>query len=311
GQCLTLEFISGTGSSGEGFTSTFQCSQPLQDFTFDLSGTPDIEPFQDFSTLAMQICFGDSIIVSAQTNYPLSEAGGNGYEQSDETSLFRYSMGDGTIYQGLGLTEISHTYTDPFGYVVTVIITDVNGKVEFDQFYVLIAPRPHFSNLAVDDTLCIGTQTVISGGIQGADTVGIDPSTAAILGGGILGEQLYLPDGNNENYETAINIDEFDDDQVIQSVSDFVNFCVNIEHSYLGDLEMMLSCPDGTSINIFNSYSGDGLFPGGFGGGNTYLGDANDPLPDGVPGFGFDYCFNDGADWGTLGEELATGNTVP
>src|SRR5690606_9486191 len=96
-----------------------------------------------------------------------------------------------------------------------------------------------------------------------------------------------------------------------QSVSDFVNFCVNIEHSYLGDLEMMLSCPDGTSINIFNSYSGDGLFPGGFGGGNTYLGDANDPLPDGVPGFGFDYCFNDGADWGTLGEELATGNTVP
>ena len=50
-----------------------------------------------------------------------------------------------------------------------------------------------------------------------------------------------------------------------------------MEHSYLGDLEMMLTCPSGLSINVFNSYSGSsGLFPGGFGGGNTFLGGAYD-----------------------------------
>lgn len=311
GQCLTLMFISGNGSSGEGFTATFQCKQPLQDFTFTISGSPEITEYGGMNYPSMQICLGETISVSVATDYPLSNAGGNGYLQADSTSSFYYSMGDGAIYQGIGLTQITHTYTDPYGYVVTVIVTDVNGKVEFNRFYVLIAPRPVFSNLAVDDTLCIGEQTLITGGIQGNDTVGVDPGNAAILGGGILGEQVYLPDGNNENYETSITVDEFDEGQVIQSVSDFVNFCVNIEHSYLGDLEMMLTCPDGTSINIFNSYTGNGLFPGGFGGGSTYLGDAHDPTPDGVPGYGFNYCFSDDADWGTLGEELDNDNTVP
>ena len=39
--------------------------------------------------------------------------------------------------------------------------------------------------------------------------------------------------------------------------------CIKIEHSYLGDLEMKLTCPNGQNINVFNSYSGNGLFPGG------------------------------------------------
>lgn len=310
GGCMTLEFVSGSNSTGEGFTANFTCLQPLQPFLFDVVSTPEIEDFPPLTFPTVQICFGDSIILDVNTSYPLSDAGGNGYEQSDETSFFRYLMGDGTIYQGFGLTSISHTYDDPFGYLVTIIVQDVSGQVENQQVYVLIAPRPDFSNLPNNDTLCVGEQTVITGGVDEAGFIGVDPTTSAILGGGILGEQLYLPDGNDENYETSITIDEFDDDQVIENVSDIINFCVNMEHSYLGDLEMMLTCPDGTSINVFNSFTGDGLFPDGFGGGGTYLGDAFDNST-GVPGIGFDYCFSMDADFGTMGEEFANGNTVP
>lgn len=304
--CMTLVFVSGSGSSGAGFTANFTCFQPLQDFNFTLTGTPPIEPFHDFSYGAIQICFGDSISIHVDTDYPLSDASGNGYEQADSTSLFRYLMGDGTIYQGYGLTDITHTYSDPYGYLVTVLVTDVNGKVNSDQLYVLISPRPNFSNLAVNDTLCIGEETEITGGIFQGDTIGVSPANAAILGGGILGEQLYLPDGNNDLYETTINITDFDDDQVIQSASDIVNFCVNMEHSYLGDLEMGLTCPDGTQIIIFNSYDAIGnttqMFPGGFQGGSVFLGDARDGSPDGVPGIGYDYCFSDDATTGTFAQ---------
>lgn len=304
--CLTILFVSGNGSSGAGFTATFSCVQPYQDFLFELSGTPNFGPFQDLTHNTINICFGDSITIHTETSYPLSDAGGNGYEQSDATSSFQYLMGDGTIYQGVGLTDISHTYTDPYGYLVTVIVTDINGKVNFDQIYVLISPRPNFSNLAVDDTLCIGEETLISGGIFEGDTVGIAPSNSAILGGGILGEQIYLPDGNNNLYETSITIDEFDDDQVIQSPSDIISFCVNMEHSFLGDLEMGLTCPDGTEIIIFNSYNSSTnttqMYPGGFGGGGIFLGDANDGFPDAVPGVGFDYCFSDDAASGTFAQ---------
>lgn len=310
--CLTMQFISGAGSSGAGFTANFTCIQPLQPFLFEVSATPPLEFYDQVSDDAIQICFTDSIILNVATEYPLSDAGGNGYVQSDATSFFRYLMGDGTIYQGFGLSSISHTYQQPFGYQVTLIIQDVQGRVESEQFFVLIAPRPDFSNIPNADTLCVGEQTIISGGVDGTGFIGVDPTTSAILGGGILGEQLYLPDGNNENYETSINIDEFDDDQVIENVSDIISFCVNMEHTYLGDLEMMLTCPDGTSINVFNSFTGDGLFPGGFGGGGTFLGDANDFAADGIPGIGFDYCFASlNPEFGTMGAEFAAGNTVP
>lgn len=307
--CLTLVFTSGESSTGEGFTANFACFQPLQPFNFEITSIPELGTFEPLPLETINICFGDSIIVGLDTSYPLSDAGGNGYEQSDETSYFRYLMGDGTTYEGFGLTDITHTYETAFGYQVTVIVQDVSGRIETEQFFVLIAPRPDFSNIAINDTLCIGEQTTITGGIFETDTVGVDPTTSAILGGGILGEQLYLPDGNDENYETTITIDEFDDDQVIENVSDIINFCVNIEHSYLGDLEMMLTCPDGTSINIFNSYTGDGLFPDGFGGGGTFLGDAFDQNI-GNPGIGFDYCFAMDAEFGTMADEFDAGNTV-
>lgn len=311
GTCLTFTFVSGNASSGAGFSGIFRCLQPLQPFDVTVQGTPELSEWGGLPNPSMRICFNDSIIANAITNYPLSDAGGNGYEQSDETSNFRWDMGDGTIYQGLGLTGITHTYTNPFGYQVTLIVTDAEGQSEITQFFVLIAPRPDFSNLAIDDTLCVGEQTEITGGIQGADTVGVSPSSSAILGGGILGDPLFLPDGNDTNYETIITITDFEDGQVLETGADIINFCVNMEHSFLGDLEMMLTCPDGTSINIFNSFTGDGLFPGGFGGGGTFMGDANDSGPPGVPGIGFDYCFSIDAEWGTLGEEFAGGNTVP
>ncbi len=309
GRCLTFQFVSGPESSGAGFTGIFACGQPLQPFTFEVTAQPDLEPFHNLTHDAIKICFTDSISLHVHTSYPLSDAGG--YEQTDETSLFRYDMGDGSIYQGFGMTEINHTYSIPFGYLVTIMITDNKGKVEVKQLYVLIAPKPHFSNIPLLDTLCIGEETEISGGIVGTDTVGVQPSTSAILGGGILGEQIFLPDGNNVNYETTITIDEFDPDQVITSISDIVSMCVNMEHSFLGDLEMMLTCPDGTSVNIFNAYYGTGLFGPGFGGGGIFLGDAND---DGSndPGIGFTYCWtSDDPEFGTLGDELDLGNTVP
>ena len=195
GGCMTMEFVSGPNSTGEGFTATFTCLQPLQPFNFVVESDPDTTIFPPLTFPVIQICFGDTIDLTVNTSYPLSDAGGNGYEQSDETSYFRYLMGDGTIYQGFGLTEIEHFYEDPFGYLVTIIIQDTLGRVENQQLYVLTAPRPNFSNLPDNDTLCVGEQTVISGGVDQGDFIGVDPTSSAILGGGILGEQLYLPDG--------------------------------------------------------------------------------------------------------------------
>ena len=121
-----------------------------------------------------------------------------------------------------------------------------------------------------------------------------------------------MPDGSGVNYETDIEITQFDTGQVVQNASDIIDICVTMEHSYLGDLEMMLTCPDGSSVILFNSFTGTGIgpeFAGGFGGGGTYLGEALDNTS-GQPGVGWEYCFSDLATFGTMGDEHP-GNTTP
>ena len=54
---------------------------------------------------------------------------------------------------------------------------------------------------------------------------------------------------------------------------------------------MMLTCPSGQSINMFNSYSGSGLFPGGFSGGSNFLGGAYDNNTGNI-GVCEEYCFS-------------------
>ena len=306
GTCLTFSFISGEGGGGAGFEAHITCTQPQQDFTVSAVTTPGFQPGLPDSTIF--ICVGDSITATAITNYPLSDASGNGYEQSDESSFFFWKMGDGTSYSGYGLTEISHVYDQEFGYHVTLQVTDVEGLSRQFAFYVLTSTRPDFSNIALDDTLCIGGETMLIGGITPQDSVGFEAMPGAILGGGMVGNMTFLPDGNQNNYTTTITIDDFPDGMVMENVGDIVSICTNMEHSYLGDLEMWITCPDGTETILFNA-NGSGYLPGGFGGGGTFLGDAND---DGSndPGIGFDYCFSADADWGTFPEEYNAGNFV-
>ena len=102
--------------------------------------------------------------------------------------------------------------------------------------------------------ICLGRVTELFGGVTGSDTVGVDPVSTNFPIGGFLVPK-HLPDGSGINYTTDINISGFTPGITIQNTSDIEKMCVKMEHSYLGDLEMMLTCPSGLSVNIFNSYS--------------------------------------------------------
>src|SRR5690606_8815596 len=116
-----------------------------------------------------------------------------------------------------------------------------------------------------DQTFCLNEPTEVLGGMNGDQVIGAEPSFGATAITEFYGTMSYLPDGNGYNYNISIEVSGFAEGTTINSASDLAGLCLNIEHSYLGDLEMMLTCPDGTGINIFNAYHQNGLFPGGFG----------------------------------------------
>jgi len=314
--CVTFVWESGEFSSGEGFIAEINCLQELQPFNvsvfieppFGLSTDtfPDIGPDENVITF----CFGDTLNFTANPTFPLSDATGDGYEQLLEESTFTWEMGNGDIFEGVGLNQLTYGYPDPGGYFATLTVTDIMGQEQTYDAYLLMAPRPIFSNIVFGDTLCLGDTTIITGGILFPDTVGVSPSISAVQPNYDFTDSRFLPDGNGEEYQTTIEIEGYLDDPVISGPGDLVNVCLNMEHSYLGDLEAWLTCPNGQTALLFDGFGGEGGYPGeGFGGGGTFLGDANDDGSD-DEGIGFDYCFSDDGDLSTMEDEFIAGNTV-
>lgn len=305
--CLTFVFVSNGSGSGDGFAGIVSCGYPCQPFTPTITSTPTEVPAD---TGWIDICLGDTVFLNGGGVFPYSGTnGGIGYDQTEATSTFNWEFADGTSF-----TNQESVFFVPqirAGYFVEMRMTDVLGCVAATTTKIRVSTLPDFSQTTsqLQDTICLGESTFLTGGVTFSDTAGVAPTQGSFINGGIFAGLTYLPDGSGVSYQTSIEIDNFEIGQLIENASDVLDVCVTMEHSYIGDLEMMLTCPNGTSINMFNAYPQDGLFPGGFGGGGTYLGQALDN-GNGTPGIGFEYCFSDFATWGTIGDELAGGNTV-
>ena len=275
--CLTFVFVSGSGSSGAGFVAEVKCLQDRQPFDMQVDAVfPTEYSLQDFEGLnpsdsVLTICYHDSISFQTILNFPLSDATGNGYQQSLANTNIIWDWGDGYTDQGMGLDVSGHVY-DPYGgFLITVTAIDQMGQQEVVRINVLVAPRPVFTGLLFNDTLCLGDTTQLTGGILLQDTVGVHRSTGAINIYLDSTDSLALPDvpgGMITTYSTGINISNYADDPIITNPGDFVEICLNMEHSYLGDLEVWLTCPNGQTAALFQGFGGEGVYPGvGFGGG--------------------------------------------
>ena len=110
----------------------------------------------------------------------------------------------------------------------------------------------------------------------------------------ILGDGIYIPDGMqcpDPCFEATIEINVFPPDKVITSITDIQSICINMEHSFSGDLSFKIICPNGQDV-ILDSYDNSG---------SAYLG-----LPDEFDctscstqpivcpkGTGWDYCWSE------------------
>lgn len=320
--CITIQFVSDGAVEGQGWGAFVSCGTPWQPFEIHMTasigtgqangqgdGVNDLFPLD---TGYVDVCLGDSILYTATPVFPYEPGGsqgainGGGYNQSNNYSVL-WTLSDGTTR-----TTNSFWFKPPqrTGYFVDLKVSDPQGQFQFILSKVRVSTIPSFATCqAVPDTLCLGQASQLVGGITPSDTAGVAGVTGNFQINGSFGQQLYLPDGSGQNYTTNISIAGFPAGLTLQNAGDLEKICIDIEHSYLGDLEMRLTCPNGQSINVFNAYTGNGLFPGGFGGGGTFLGGANDNGPNGVIGVCETYCFSNNP--GSLPSWNNGYNTVP
>lgn len=311
--CLTVRFKSDTSLTGTGWDANISCLQLPQPFTPHMEAYVNglgVNALNPVDTGYVDVCFGDSILFVASDEFTYSlENTGVGYSQNSSNVTYKWNFSDGSSALG---DSVWFTPPARSGYLATLKITDQFPQSQSIISKVRVSTIPSFSGIINNrDSICFGDTTVIIGGVTVTDTVGVNTTSAGFQLGGTFAGLVYLPDGSGSNYTDTINISGFLPGQTLANASDLEQLCLTMEHSYLGDLEMTLTCPNGTSINIFNSYTGNGLAPGGFGGGGTYLGNAYD-MNLGNPGVGMEYCWSSAYNtWGDFATEHGNGNTVP
>jgi subtilisin-like proprotein convertase family protein len=286
--CVTAVFTSDGATEGAGFSATVVCVQQWQPYTVSITADPPALPTD---TDYVDVCLGDTVRFFAIGDYPYNQAGPGGYNQNNENINFKWVLGDGSSFEGIGYDTLVYVFNQRAGYNIYLTATDTVGQMQYFKTRVRVGTIPLFDGTYADnDTICLGETTVIHGGAT--------PVEGHFLAGGTFGEQLYLPDGNGASYETTITISGFPPNQNIVNASDLQQICMNMEHSFLGDLDMSIICPNGQSVLLKE-------FPGG---GGTYLGGAIDN--NSGPGTGADYCFSMSAVWGTMVAENNAGNWV-
>ena len=290
--CLTITFNSDGAGEAAGWQAAMNCIPSCQTILADLvDSDPVVSPVD---TGYIDICQGERVFFYGEGIYPQD---GVVYNHSDLTSSFEWDFGDGTF--GLG-PNVSHIYEESGGYIVQLLITDQFGctNTNFLNQRVRVSTDPSFSVLAdFDEAVCAGDTinlNAIVSQIDSAYSVGVSPNEGSFPTSGSRSDSLALPDGTGAAYETSIGFANFSPGQVLTNIDDIVSICVVMEHSWLRDLEISIECPDGTSIILHDH-------PGNFGG-EVFLGEpfeADEALPEPVPGVGYEYCWTADATNGT------------
>lgn len=270
--CLTVTFTSnetGTGRFAAFISCTVPCEPPTASATFG-------------SDIPLLACQGEEITFDASAS-----TAADGFNIAE----YKWDFDDGTLDSLTGAV-VTHAFDIPGEYVVQLYLTDDNdcASTNLVDLQVLISTTPSFAATAIaDTTVCQGSTLVL-------DATGVAPTTWSATPVADFGDGIYLPDDQSQPFNSSITFNGFAPNASLTDIGDLLSVCVSMEHSYMGDLVIYLTCPNGQNVYFHQQ-----------GGGGTFIGDALDGETDPpTPGTCWDYCFDPTATNGTWVENTGT-----
>jgi len=306
GSAVTFRFKSGINSGGAGWYAVLKCIPVCQKIVAALSPQECYPPliYEADSTVRgvvtyINVCIGEDFTLAASASgsvtFPENDIV---YHQDETNTLFIWKFGDFTGDTG---RIVTHRFNSPGGYTVKLRVEDARGCENTNTF--LIRARVPGSPLRRINPLppvCSEKDSaLISIGDNGFSTIVIRPYSFNNLTNhhGIINDSThFIPDGPNcppGCLRTSLILNNIDPFLKISSPDDIQSICVNMEHSFLGDLGFRITCPNGQSVT---------LDPNNHGGGGTNLGIPLEGINDGSPqcdpaanqpGTGWTYCWSE------------------
>ena len=264
--CITVQFISnaiGTGNFAAGITCFTPCERPTAVATMS-------EP----APYPALICVGEPVNFDGTGSYAAPT-----FNITDYTWVF--DDGDSAH-----TSTATHSFSAPGEYIVQLNLIDDNGCVNSNvvDLQIHVGTTPSFAGTIESLETCLGSVVDLTAVMQPTTWTGIPEAN--------FGDGVYLPDDLGIPFTSDLTFTQFDPGQTVTNTSDILSVCVNMEHSFMGDLVIQLTCPDGQTMLMHQQN-----------GGGTYIGGANDgdSNQNPVAGTCWNYCWSPHRHMGHVG----------
>ena len=293
--CLTIVFTSSPGASFSGWQANISCQDPPAECQTILSQLDTASPQPNEEGFIL-VCPGEEITLTGSGTF--SEPGGG------DGATYQWETGDGTVIDGQTAT---FSFDEPGVYVANLNVWDTNTSIfpegcrntNLINQIIKVSTTPDFTGTRPAlNPLCYGDTTTITPVVT--PTPYFNECTPP------ESEVTFLPDGSGVSYETSIIVDCFESDQTLDDISQLVEICLELEHSYLGDLDIEIISPTGQIVVLQNQ-----------GGGSANLGipwatsTVDGESTNTTPGEGSLYCFVPDDSYPTLVDGIESGGSFP
>ena len=249
GNCITITWRSDVSGQYSGFQLSIRCGFPCQNYAVTITPEAQYDAIEE----AYLGCSGG--IVSARLDF---QHNNENYEQTIDNTNFSWSAlnNNGTqTFAGLGMNQLSEPM-EPGAYFFTLTTMDVNHcQVTSNTVTVYISVPPTFEGTFLDPpVICPGEEVDLTG-------VVVPPDEWQMTIQEVNYEQHCFDDDHvDEEQISCFTYAEFAPGQIIQSASDIESIGMRMEHSYMGDLDIMIQCPNGQRMTLFEQACSGGYF---------------------------------------------------
>ena len=318
--CLTVRLASDGSNEASGFKAKIECASLCQYpeaaldemfYRVAADGTLIPRPVRDGADTSINedgslnivryksvdFCFGDSVVLVAKPLFPEND---NVYHQDASTCIYEWSFGDGQTATVNYNTQVGHRWEDLSGYDLMLVVEDTaNGGCRSRNVIdtrVRMATNPIKTVQQMPD-MCSGTEVGFTVGYGENSQIIVDSLDFRRGAKERYENTVFIPDGPNcynlsptGCYDAPVTFDQFSSGSTVGSGSDVMSVCINMEHTFLGDLGFTLVCPNGQSVILkYNTHSGGsdlGLATSSTSCSNQCDSNCN------PPGVGWTYCFS-------------------
>nr|MBP6699255.1 PKD domain-containing protein [Flavobacteriales bacterium] len=270
--CLTFVFESNANGTGV-FAGSITCYQPCARPT--AVATHGANP--------QLICPGEAVTFNSAASFAAP-----GFTIASR----RWDFGDGSILNNAP-ASVAHTYAQPGAYTAQLYLVDNNGcaSTNLVDLVTMVGTHPTFPGTSGTLSGCAGETLCLNGSVTGTTW---NELPEANLGGGV-----FLPDNVGDCFTSEIVFTQFAPGQTLTNANQLGTICLDIEHSFIGDLIISIIAPTGESVIMHQQ-----------GGGATFLGiPVDNDLTPNQQGTCFTYCWDPGATNGTWVDNA--GGTLP